>query len=133
MSLLQEIKQRKVFQVAAMYALVAWLLIEVVTTVKDPLMLPARADTFVIVLLAIGFPVALILSWAFDVTPEGIKPARKTKSDSVSSQSSVMTFTYVSQVLVLLAVTFLVFDEYLINNDTNRPIRPSATDVIRYN
>ena len=133
MSLLREIKQRKVFQVAAMYALVAWLLIEVVTTVKDPLMLPGWADTFVIVLLAIGFPVALILSWAFDVTPEGIKPARKTKPDSVSSQSSVMTFTYVSQVLVLLAVTFLLFDEYLINNDTNRPIRPLATDVIRYN
>ena len=133
MSLLREIKQRKVFQVAAMYALVAWLLIEVVTTVKDPLILPAWADTLVIFLLAIGFPVALILSWAFDVTPEGIKPARKTKPDSVSSQSSVMTFTYVSQVLVLLAVTFLVFDEYLINNDANRPIRPSATDVIRYN
>ena len=101
MSLLREIKQRKVFQVAAMYALVAWLLIEVVTTVKDPLILPAWVDTFVIVLLAIGFPVALILSWAFDVTPEGIKPASKTKPDSVSSQSSVMTFTYVSQVLVL--------------------------------
>lgn len=133
MSLLREIKQRKVFQVAAMYALVAWLLIEVVTTVKDPLILPAWADTLVIVLLAIGFPVALILGWAFDVTPEGIKPARKTKPDSVSSQSSVMTFTYVSQVLVLLAVTFLVFDEYLINNDANRPIRPSAIDVIRYN
>lgn len=133
MSFLREMKQRKVFRVAAMYAVVAWLLIEVVTTVKDPLILPAWADTFVIVLLAIGFPVALILSWAFDVTPEGIKPARKTKPDSVSPQSSVMTFTYVSQVLVLLAVTFLVFDEYLINNDANRPIRPSATEVIRYN
>lgn len=132
MSFLREMKQRKVFRVAAMYAVVAWLLIEVVTTVKDPLILPAWADTFVIILLAIGFPVALILSWAFDVTPEGIKPARKAKPDSVSPQSSVMTFTYISQVFVLLAVTFLVFDEYLMNNDASRPIRPSATDVIRY-
>jgi len=79
MSFLREIKQRKVFQVAAMYAVVAWLLIEVITSVEEPLNLPGWADTFVIVLLAIGFPVALILSWAFDITPEGIKPARSTE------------------------------------------------------
>jgi Tol biopolymer transport system component len=133
MSFLREIKQRKVFQVAAMYAVVAWLLIEVITSVEGPLNLPGWADTFVIVLLAIGFPVALILSWAFDVTPEGIKPARKTESGGVSSQSSVMTFTYVSQGLVLLAVAFLVVDQYLIGHDIQGPSRPAFTEVIRYN
>ena len=133
MSFLREIKQRKVFQVAAMYAVVAWLLIEVITSVEEPLNLPDWADTFVIVLLAIGFPVALILSWAFDVTPEGIKPARKTESGGVSSQSSVTTFTYVSQGLILLAVAFLVVDQYLISPDVQGPSRPSDTEVIRYN
>ena len=133
MSFLREIKQRKVFQVAAMYAVVAWLLIEVITSVEEPLNLPDWADTFVIVLLAIGFPVALILSWAFDVTPEGIKPARKTESGGVSSQSSVTTFTYVSQGLILLAVAFLVVDQYLIGPDVQGPSRPAVTEVIRYN
>jgi hypothetical protein len=133
MSFLREIKQRKVFQVAAMYAVVAWLLIEVITSVEEPLNLPDWADTFVIVLLAIGFPVALILSWAFDVTPEGIKPARKTESGGVSSQSSVTTFTYVSQGLILLAVAFLVVDQYLIGHDVQEPSRPAFTEVIRYN
>jgi hypothetical protein len=116
-----------------MYAIVAWLVIEVVTTVEDPLNLPDWVDSFVIVLLAIGFPVALVLSWAFDVTPEGIKPAGQTKPGGASSQSSVMTFTHVSQALVLLAVAFLVVDEYLINIDANGPTRPSPTDVTRYN
>ena len=69
MSFLGEIKRRKVFQVAAVYSVVAWLLVQVITSVEAPLNLPDWVDTFVIVLLAIGFPVAVVLSWAFDVTP----------------------------------------------------------------
>ena len=132
MSFLREIKQRKVFQVAAMYAVAAWLLIEVITTVEEPLNLPPWADTFVIVLLAIGFPIALILSWVFDVTPEGIKSASTTESDRVSPRSSVVTFAFISQALVLLAVAFLVVDEYVIKGDPREPRQPQASDVIRY-
>ena len=72
MSFLGEIKRRKVFQVVAVYAVVAWLLIQIVTAVEEPLSLPEWADTLVIVLLAIGFPITLIISWAFNLTSEGI-------------------------------------------------------------
>ena len=72
MSFLGEIKRRKGFQVAAVYAVVAWLLIQVITSVEEPLSLPGWMDTFVIVCLAIGFPITLIISWAFNVTPEGL-------------------------------------------------------------
>ena len=133
MSLMREIRRRKVFQVAAMYAVVAWLLIEIITTVEEPLNLPVWVDTFVIVILAIGFPVALILSWAFDVTPEGIKPASEVKSVSPSTQSPVATFTYVSQGLILLAVAFLVFDQYLLDTGVRDLNRPSISGVVRYN
>jgi hypothetical protein len=67
-----EIKRRKMFQVAAVYAVVAWLLTQIVATIQRPLHLPDWFDTAVIVLSAVGFPIALIISWAFDVTPEGI-------------------------------------------------------------
>lgn len=133
MSILREIKQRKVFHVAAMYAVVAWLLIEVITTVEEPLELPAWSDTLVIVLLAIGFPVALVLSWAFDVTPEGIKPAQKTRPDGASSQSPIAIFIYVSQGLVLLAVAFLLADQYLLDPGAQKPGQSATTGVIRYN
>jgi len=133
MSFLQEMMQRRVFQVAAMYAVVAWLIIEVITTIKDPLQLPTWVDTFVIVLLAIGFPVALILSWAFDVTPDGIKPAQKTQSNGVSSRSSVTNFTYITQALILLAVAFLVADQYLLDSGLEGWRQPATTGVIRYN
>ena len=72
MSLLGEIKRRKVFQVAAVYAVVAWLIIQIIDVVSEPLSLPVWLDTVVIVLLAVGFPVAVILAWAFDLTPEGV-------------------------------------------------------------
>jgi len=71
-SLLEELKRRKVVRVAVAYAVVAWLLIQVVATIEGALKLPDWADTLTIILLAVGFPVAVILAWAYDVTPGGI-------------------------------------------------------------
>ena len=64
MSFLSELRRRNVFRVAAVYGVVAWLLIQIVATVEEPLGLPDWFDTAVIVLLAVGFPIAIILSWA---------------------------------------------------------------------
>ena len=68
-----ELKRRNVYKVAVVYGIVAWLLIQVSDTVFPRLNLPDRAVTLVIVLLILGFPVALVLAWAFELTPEGIK------------------------------------------------------------
>ena len=67
MSFLGEIKRRKVFQVAAVYAVVAWLIVQIIGVVNEPLNLPGWMDTFVIVLVIIGLPLALVLSWAYDL------------------------------------------------------------------
>ncbi len=67
MSLIAELRQRKVFRVAAAYAVVAWLLVQVVATVGPALKLPDWTLTFTTVLLALGFPLALMLAWTFDV------------------------------------------------------------------
>jgi WD40 repeat protein len=85
------------------------------------------------VLLGIGFPVALVLSWAYDLTAEGIKPAGKMKPDVVRAQPLTTTFIYISQGLLLLAVAFLVIDEYLIGHDDRRQEGPFTSSVIRYN
>ena len=59
MSFLGQIKRRKVFQVAVVYILVAWAIIQVIDVVAEPLSLPDRLDTVVIVLLLVGFPLAV--------------------------------------------------------------------------
>jgi len=69
----QELKRRRVFRVIAMYAGAAFVMIEVTNNVVDPLGLPGWVPTVVILLLILGFPVIAILSWIFDLTPEGVK------------------------------------------------------------
>jgi adenylate cyclase len=72
MAFVTELKRRKVLHVGAIYAVTAWVLVQVVATIKAPLNLPGWSDTLVIVLLGVGFPVALILSWAYNLSAEGI-------------------------------------------------------------
>src|SRR3954468_11361353 len=67
-----ELKRRKVYRVAVGYAVLAWLLIQIDTQVFPFLDIPAWVIRLVIVLLALGFPVALLLSWAFDLTSKGV-------------------------------------------------------------
>jgi hypothetical protein len=65
-----ELRRRKVWRVAAGYGVVGWLIIQFATTVLPALTLPAWTARFVIVLVLTGFPIALILAWAFDVGSE---------------------------------------------------------------
>ena len=88
MSLWEEVKRRKVVRVAVVYSVVAWLLVEIAATVEAPLSLPGWLDTFVIVLVVIGFPLALILSWAYDLTPTGIERTKNLESSDENPPES---------------------------------------------
>src|SRR5205085_9074698 len=68
-----EAKRRNVYKVAVAYAVVGWLLIQVATQVFPFLEIPNWMIRLVILLTAFGFPVALIIAWAFELTPEGIQ------------------------------------------------------------
>jgi len=70
---LAELKRRNVYKVAIAYAVVAWLLMQIATQVFPFLEIPNWAIRLVIMLLALGFPIALIIAWAFELTPEGLK------------------------------------------------------------
>src|SRR5512139_3901678 len=69
----QELKRRKVFGVVTTYAATAYIIIEVTNNIVSPLHLPAWVPTLVILMLIGGLPVAVILSWIFDFTMQGIK------------------------------------------------------------
>jgi TolB-like protein/Tfp pilus assembly protein PilF len=68
-----ELKRRNVYKVAVAYAVVGWLIIQIATAIFPVLQIPGWATRLVIVLVLLGFPLALVLAWAFELTPEGIK------------------------------------------------------------
>jgi len=70
---LHELRRRHVFRVAVAYAIVGWLVIQVATQVFPVFNLPNWTAQLVVLLVLIGFPVALVLAWAFEVTPEGVR------------------------------------------------------------
>jgi len=108
MSFVSELKRRKVFQVAAVYLVVAWLIMQVVDVVNEPLRLPEWFATVAILIVAIGFPIALILSWAFDLTPEGVV---KDQGSTAPTRSDGRRIEYVFIGLLIVAVGWLSYRE----------------------
>ena len=106
MSILVEIKRRKIFQVAAVYLVVAWLLIQIVATVEAPLSLPDWVDTLVILLLAIGFPVTLVMSWGFNLTPDGVV---KDQGSNEAERSGGRRIEYVLIGLLAVAMVWVIY------------------------
>ena len=72
-SFFQELKRRNVYKVAVAYAVVGWLIVQVATQTFPFLDVPSWATRVVILLVFIGFPVALVVAWAFEFTPQGLK------------------------------------------------------------
>ena len=68
----QELRRRKVIRVTFVYVVVAWLIVQIAETTFEPLQLPDWSLPFVIIILALGLPIAVVLAWAFDLTPDGL-------------------------------------------------------------
>ncbi len=98
-----ELKRRNVVKVAVAYAIVGWLLVQVADTFFPALQLPEWTITFVAALLLLGFPVALLLSWAYELTPEGVV------KDQGTVQSSGRRIEYVLGGLLVVAVGWSVW------------------------
>lgn len=109
-SLYDELKRRNVVRVGIAYVVVAWVIAQVVDTIGDPLSLPDWFATVVIVLLGIGFPVALLLAWAFELTPEGIKRSEDVDPAVSITPRTGRTLNYVTAAALVVALTYIAWD-----------------------
>lgn len=108
MSLFTELQRRNVLRVAAAYLVVGWLLTEVLTTILPTLGAPGWVSKAVILSFAFGFIPAVVLSWVYELTPEGIKKEVDIDRD-VPGQVAVGKLDYVTIIGVVLAVVFIAF------------------------
>src|SRR6266699_1371109 len=104
-----ELKRRNVYKVAVAYAVVSWLLIQVATQVFPFFEIPNWAVRLVVRLLILGFPVALILSWAFELTPEGIKRESEIEPDKSITHHTGRKIVALTIVLGVAAAGLLAF------------------------
>ena len=104
-SFFTELKRRNVYKVAVAYAVVGWLLIQVATQVFPFLEIPNWMIRLVILLTALGFPVALIIAWAFELTPEGIKRTEDADAARQHSRGGV----WIAVVLIAATLSFGFF------------------------
>jgi len=122
---LSELKRRSVFRVGIVYLAATWLLLQVVATVAPILELPNWFERGVLLLLAIGFPVAIILAWAFEITPAGVR--RDTGEQSAHAPRSQVDYIIVA--VLGLALTYFVADKFWLSSAAGR-IGPEASIAV---
>jgi len=117
-SFFAELKRRNVYKVAVAYAIVSWLVIQVATQVFPFLEIPNWIVRLVIVLIAIGFPIALVIAWAFEMTPEGVK--RTEAADAAGERSRGGVWIAVVAIAAALSVGLFFVGRYTAKNATPR-------------
>src|SRR5437899_2451915 len=119
-----ELKRRNVYRAAVAYGVVAWFLTQLTTQVFPFFEIPSAAIRFVVIALAVGFPIAMCLSWLYELTPEGI--VRSEDIDPVKARSArhatgrILDFFIIG--VLLLVIAMLIYER--------RPFRTSAGESI---
>ena len=130
--LFEELKRRKIFKVAAVYAVVSWLVIQVATAITPALQLPLWTPSLVVVLLLLGFVPTLIAAWAYETTPDGLRPDAQVAPVTGLQATAAQPINYVILVIVLLVAGFQVTDQFLLNTQpATNPSSSTITDVVR--
>src|SRR5213595_2230870 len=104
-----ELKRRNVYKVAVAYAVVAWLTIQAASILFPAFNAPQWAMQIVILILVIGFPIALVFSWAFEITPEGIVRESEVTADQSITHHTGRKIVALTIVLALVATGLLIF------------------------
>ena len=104
-----ELKRRNVYKVAVAYAVVGWLVMQVAATIVPALHLPDVITTAVVVLTLLGFPIALVIAWAFEMTPEGMKRTESVSPNESIPQWSRRKFAVFVAIVAVIAAGLLAY------------------------
>jgi TolB-like protein len=113
MSFFEELKRRNVFRVGVAYLVLGWVIVQITDVVAPALGLPEFTLKLVIWLGVIGFPFALLLAWAFELTPEGVKRTREVRPDESITRQTGHKLNYLTIGLMAVAIVFLLGDRFL--------------------
>jgi TolB-like protein/cytochrome c-type biogenesis protein CcmH/NrfG len=119
MSFFDELKRRNVFRIGIAYAISAWILLQVVDLVLENIDAPPLIMQVFMLAIAVGFPIALIFAWAFEITPEGVKLEKHVdRSKSIVQQTGQKMNRHII-IALSIAVVFLLVDRFIPDKDTD--------------
>jgi TolB-like protein/Tfp pilus assembly protein PilF len=121
-----EVKRRNVYKVAVAYAVVGWLLVQITTQVFPIFEIPNWASRLVVLAIIIGFPIALVIAWAFELTPEGLKRTEDVDLVAQGTRKS-HAWIYLAIAGAVLSVCLFIGGRYTANTRAPRPSE-AATD-----
>lgn len=107
-SFLAELKRRNVYKVAVAYGIVAWLLIQIATQVFPFFAIPNWTVRFLVVCLVLGLPIALVLAWMFELTPEGLKRTEDVALHESITRSTGRKLDFAIIAVLLIVIAFLI-------------------------
>ena len=108
--LFAELKRRNVYKVAVAYAVVGWLLIQITTQVFPFFEIPNWGVRLIVPIVALGLPIALMLAWAFELTPEGVK--RTETADAIRQRPRGSVWIYIVTIGAALSIGLFLFGRY---------------------
>src|ERR671931_1834759 len=106
-----ELKRRNVYKVAVAYAVIGWLLVQVATQVFPFFEIPNWAVRLIVLAIVIGFPIALAIAWAFELTPEGLKRTEAAE-DGAAPASKNRAWIYVVVIGTALSIGLFFLGRY---------------------
>jgi TolB-like protein len=128
MSFWGELRRRNVVKVAVAYAIVGWLLVRVASVFAPALNLHVWTVGLVAFLIILGFPVALVLSWAYELTPAGIRKTRRVPLEDSVRHVSGRKIDFVIIGVLVLGIGFLVVDNYMPTDQGGQPL--AAEEIV---
>ena len=126
MNFYNELKRRNVFRVAVAYLVASWLLLQIVDVLVPILDLPGWVGKLVFLVIVIGVIPVLIFSWAYEMTPEGLKPESEVDHDQATTLQTAKKLDRVTIILLLIVTGIIMIDRF-IPETVDQPVIPSKT------
>ncbi len=113
MAVFSELKRRNVFRVGLLYVIASWIILQVTDVGVSLLHIPTWVGKLILVLLTVGFPLILIFSWVYEITPDGLKKESNVDSGRSAGEKTAGKLNCALIVLFVLAITGFVVDRFL--------------------
>jgi len=130
MSIVEELKRRNVFRVVIAYVIIAWLILQVGDTLAPALHLPESINTALAFFLILGFPLAIFLAWAYELTPEGLKKEKDVDRTKSITHATGRKLDYVIIAVLILALGYFAYDKFVLDPSREAELVQAITETV---